>query len=197
MTQALVSAQVLAVPWGTDRPCCEAVFNLCVFGAVWLSSGCFALPQKRLKTAMAVGLHQERQQRGPFGWQPTVSPGGQLSAICRAVAAEGMLRVFATTRECQAPRTGQRCSSWASRSRVWLKAPEDQFTQAPGCFPTNGCTVCLVPTSYHAHNLDLKGKRWLCPSPRSRCLPLPVLYKVVPHILGTKTAEGQLAGEQL
>ena len=131
--------------------------------------------QKRLEAVPAVGflgsrLYRERQQQGPSGRQPTVSPRGDPSATCRVVAAEGMLCVFAMTCEYQAPCTSQRCSSWASHSRAWLEAPEDQFTQAPECFPTNSCTTCLIPTSYRAQKLDLKGKCQLCPSPRIRCL---------------------------
>lgn len=53
-------------------------------------------------------------------------------------------RAFAATQEYQAPRTGQRSSSWASHSQAWLEAPEAQFTQEPGCFPTSSA-ACLVP----------------------------------------------------
>lgn len=59
------------------------------------------------------------------------------------------------------------------------------------------------PTALRASSLPFacqearpKREMRLHPSPRGRCLPLPALCKVVPYILGTRVAVGQIAGHQ-
>lgn len=148
LKQTSVPAQDLVIPRGQTM-LCVCFKPLHVWSSV-VVKGWFSLPQKSLEATLAVGflggrLHQERQQQGPFRWQPAMSSFRELPATCQGVAAEAMLCVFAMTCEYQGPCTGWRCSSWASYSRVWLEAPEDQFTQAPGHFPTNSFSMCLVP----------------------------------------------------